>query len=245
MGLFFALIFSFLIVENINKDAKKVQNIEKTIKVKTDTSKLEPIKKEIKLEPKEPEPIKEIAKVEPKEPEPIKEIAKIEPKEPKLIKEELKSVPIKEENKEIINLDKPETNWVKFALYALGSILVVITGTYFYLRQRNNPTISSTIDYSKNEFKKETQLDSTEQELAEAETETGNIEQEPTQEESKIDNLEQDPTQEESKKDNLEQEPTQEESKIDNLEQEPTQEESKIDNLEQKPVDEDDNSNKQ
>ena len=231
MGLFFALIFSFLIVENINKDAKKVQNIEKTIKVKTDTSKLEPIKKEIKLEPKEPEPIKEIAKVEPKEPEPIKEIAKIEPKEPKLIKEELKSVPIKEENKEIINLDKPETNWVKFALYALGSILVVITGTYFYLRQRNNPTISSTIDYSKNEFKKETQLDSTEQELAEAETETGNIEQEPTQEESKIDNLEQDPTQEESKKDNLE--------------QEPTQEESKIDNLEQKPVDEDDNSNKQ
>ena len=231
MGLFFALIFSFLIVENINKDAKKVQNIEKTIKVKTDTSKLEPIKKEIKLEPKEPEPIKEIAKVE--------------PKEPKLIREELKSVPIKEENKEIINLDNPETNWVKFALYALGSILVVITGTYFYLRQRNNSTISSTIDYSKNEFKKETQLDSTEQELAEAETETDNIEQEPTQEESKIDNLEQDPTQEESKKDNLEQEQTQEEPKIDNLEQDQTQEESKIDNLEQKPVDEDDNSNKQ
>ena len=245
MGLFFALIFSFLIVENINKDAKKVQNIEKTIKVKTDTSKLEPIKKEIKLEPKEPEPIKEIAKVEPKEPEPIKEIAKVEPKEPKLIREELKSVPIKEENKEIINLDNPETNWVKFALYALGSILVVITGTYFYLRQRNNSTISSTIDYSKNEFKKETQLDSTEQELAEAETETDNIEQEPTQEESKIDNLEQDPTQEESKKDNLEQEQTQEEPKIDNLEQDQTQEESKIDNLEQKPVDEDDNSNKQ
>ena len=108
-----------------------------------------------------------------------KEEVKLEP-----IKEEVKPEPVNEEVKKLNTLEEEETNWLKLVLYAVGIILAIVTGKYFFSRQRNNSSsVDSTANYMRTEFKEEVQSDTTEQEPTQDQVKPETTEQEISKEE--------------------------------------------------------------
>ena len=207
MPVFFALFISFIIVGNVANNSLKDQEEEKK-KVNVNTNKivekipavlknkepskikpnkeiineevkLEKIKKELKPEPEKLETIKEELKPEPEKLDPINEELKPEPKKLDPINEEVK---LKEIKKEISALDEPGTDWLRLALYGIGSIFVVAIGSYLYKRQSKNSSTSSTSDYMRKQFKDDSELDPTEQQPAEEEITSDPTEQQPAEE---------------------------------------------------------------
>jgi C4-dicarboxylate-specific signal transduction histidine kinase len=206
MGIIFAIIFGFIVVENISskteitteekktqvalkKDLEKKTNVLETnpkpkkpvpIKeVKPEPKKLEPIK-EVKPEPNKLEPIKEV-KPEPKKLEPIKEV-KLEPKKPELIVEAVNE--IQKENNQ-------GTGWLDKVLYIFIALLIIGGGKFLYSRFRNNSSSNTVSDYMRKEFKEEVQSETTEQEPAEEELQSETTEQEPAEEEVQSETTEQ------------------------------------------------------
>ena len=169
MALFFALIFSFLVVGNTNSKLEKVEVEEKKTQVIANTAvKKNPdtLKKKLELE-------KSVS---------IKETIKLESKVAELVKEEVKPELVKDEVEEVKISIKPKTDWFKLALYILGPIFVVVIGKYFYSKTRNNTSKRSTTDYMRREFKEEVQPDNTEQQPAQEEVQPDNTEQQPNEE---------------------------------------------------------------
>ena len=192
MALFFALIFSFLVVGNTNSKLEKVEVEEKKTQVIANTAvKKNPDTLKKKLELEKSVSIKETIKLESKVAELVKEEVK-----PELVKEEVKPELVKDEVEEVKISIKPKTDWFKLALYILGPIFVVVIGKYFYSKTRNNTSKRSTTDYMRREFKEEVQPDNTEQQPAQEEVQPDNTEQQPAQEEVQPDNTEQQPNEE-------------------------------------------------
>ena len=161
MGFIFAVIFGFFVVENVNNQTDSVKKKEKTIQVNTNknleknTSILE-----VKAEPTELEVIKKKDKKEP-------------------FQEEVKKEPIQEEVNELVAAEK--TNWFKIVLYILGSIFVVLTGSYFYKRRLNTSDSDSSSDFMRKEFKDEVKPDADKQQPAEEEEQSETTEQQPAE----------------------------------------------------------------
>ena len=219
MGSLIVILFSLFVAANLNNNSTNVE--QKDELNQSIASKPTVVKEEVKLEP-------------------IKEEVKLEP-----IKEEVKLKPVNEEVKKLNTLEEEETNWLKLVLYAVGIILAIVTGKYFFSRQRNNSSsVDSSANYMRTEFKEEVQSDTTEQEPTQDEVKPETTEQEPTQDEVKPETTEQELTQDEVKPETTEQEPTQDEVKPETTEQEPTQDEVKPETTEQEISKEEENNNK-
>ena len=215
MFIFFVLMFGLLSVDiikdnNLKEEEKEriqisidktAEKISTSVETKPELKKVEPIQEEVKLETKTLEPIKEEVKLETKIPEPIKEEVKLETKTPE---------PIKEEVKDTNELNTTGVDWLKLALYLLGSVLVIATGTYLYRKQSNNSLSNSSSDYAGKDFKEEIKADTTEQQLIEEEVQSDTTEQQPIEEEVQSDTTEQQPIEEEVQSDTTEQQPIEE-----------------------------------
>ena len=172
MGSLIVILFSLFVAANLNNNSTNVE--QKDELNQSIASKPTVAKEEVKLEP-------------------IKEEVKLEP-----IKEEVKPEPVNEEVKKLNTLEEEETNWLKLVLYAVGIILAIVTGKYFFSRQRNNSSsVDSTANYMRTEFKEEVQSDTTEQEPTQDQVKPETTEQEPTQDEVKPETTEQEISKEE------------------------------------------------
>ena len=137
--------------------------------------------------------------------------------------EETKPEPIQKEETKPEPIQKEEGSWLNIILYALGAIVAIVAGTYFFVRRKIASPINVT-DVTRQEFNE----GSTSKPLDQEET------QEPVQEET------QEPAQEETQEPAQEetQEPAQEET------QEPAQEETQSnENIEEKSSEDDPSDN--
>jgi hypothetical protein len=244
MPFLFAIILGVFIVQNSNSPLKKSQQNEKinqTISNKTTETKLvvpevklESIKKEVKVETKEPELInepiliKEEVKAEIKEPDLIKEEVKAETKEPELIKEDIKLSPVQEQTKEIDNFNDTGVDWLKLIFYVLGALLITASGTYLYKKLRSKSSSGSSNDYLRREFREETQAETTERQPA----------QDKIQEETQVETTEEQPAQDK----------IQEETQVETTEEQPAQdkiqEETQVESTQEQLDEENENNNK-
>ena len=87
-----------------------------------------------------------------------------------------------EQIKEVENSVKQNTNWLKLALYILGSIFAIFVAKIIYSRVRSNPPLNNASDYMRTKFKDEVSSDNTEQQPAQEEVSSDNTEQQPKEE---------------------------------------------------------------
>ena len=159
MFIFFVLMFGLLSAESI-KDYNLKEEEKERIQISIDKT-VEKISTSVETKP------------ELKTVEPIKEEVKLETKTPE---------PIKEEVKDTNELNTTGVDWLKLALYLLGSVLVIATGTYLYRKQSNNSLSNSASDYAGKNFKEEIKADTTEQQPIEEEVQSDTTEQQPIEE---------------------------------------------------------------
>ena len=106
------------------------------------------------------------------------------------VKEEVKpeAQAAAEESKEIDSSEDSGTNYLRLALYIFGSILVISTGIYFYLRQRDISSARSATrapDSPRRDFRKEVKSEPQEEQPAEDENKDLKTEEESNEDEKK------------------------------------------------------------
>ena len=171
MVIFFALVFSFIVVGNINESPNNNLEVKPQVKVSKSAENKTSIS-EIELNPKDTISIKKEIEIKP-----TKEKVASE-----LIKEEVKPELIKEEVNETKNLDEQGLGWLKLFFYIMGPIFLIILGKYFYNKIRKTPQSSNTTDFLRKNFKEEVQPDNTEQQTPLEEVQPDNTEQADTEE---------------------------------------------------------------
>ena len=110
----------------------------------------------------------------------------------------------KEESNEIESSKDSEINYLRLALYIFGAILVISTGAYFYLRQRNNSSSRSETkipDSSRRDFRKEVVVERQEEQPTDEEvkSELPEEQEQPIEEEVKSEPQEEKPPEDEKK----------------------------------------------
>ena len=110
----------------------------------------------------------------------------------------------KEESNEIESSKDSEINYLRLALYIFGAILVISTGAYFYLRQRNNLSSRSETkipESSRRDFRKEVVVERQEEQPTDEEvkSELPEEQEQPIEEEVKSEPQEEKPPEDEKK----------------------------------------------